>query len=155
VAKGASQGGVNSMGVRAPPLLSLFGDEPVLPARARQMSRIRGRDTRPELALRKALWRAGVRFRVDVRGLPGRPDVANRRAKFAVFVDGCFWHGCPWHFKAPKTRRAFWSEKIERNKRKRIEVLRSFPQGWLVVELFECELEGPRPPEIAKELVRR
>lgn len=131
---------------RAPPLLSFF-EGTVSPERSRQMGRIKGRDTRPELALRQEVWRQGARFRVHVRGLPGRPDLANKRAKVAVFVDGCFWHGCPFHFVMPKTRRKFWVEKIRRNRLKRDAVKAVYGPDWTVVEVFECELRDDLPSE--------
>ena len=78
------------------------------------MSRIRGRDTRPEMLLRKALWHAGYRYRLR-SDLPGSPDLVFPGARLAVFVDGCFWHGCPIHYSAPATRRDFWAAKLRRN----------------------------------------
>lgn len=109
------------------------------------MSRIRGKDTTPERLLRSALFRQGYRFRKHSKGIPGRPDVVHKGAQLAVFVDGCFWHGCPRHYRAPKTRREFWDWKIGYNrdlrKRKRSELERL---GWLVLEMWECEvLENP------------
>lgn len=121
------------------------------------MSKIRGKDTKPELALRRSLWAAGARFRTHAQDLPGRPDIANRRAKVAVFVDGCFWHGCPRHFKAPKTRREFWIEKIARNRRARTRVLAAYADDWKVVQVFECAIAqdlAPIADELAKDLLR-
>lgn len=106
------------------------------------MARIRGKDTGPERALRSAVWQAGGRFRTHVKGLPGRPDLANRRAKVAVFVDGCFWHGCPRHFKPPRTRREFWVEKIRRNQENRRRHLAGYPDGWTLFEVYECQLRA-------------
>ncbi|HET6398914.1 MAG TPA: very short patch repair endonuclease [Candidatus Thermoplasmatota archaeon] len=151
MAKGVDQGRVK---VAAVPLLALFGNDPVSPERSRQMSRIRGRDTGPELRLRRALWAAGARFRLHVKDLPGRPDIANKSARVAIFVDGCFWHGCPRHFKAPATRCGFWVEKTERNKRRRVQVLRAFPSGWRLHQVFECQLTDARAAELANDLVR-
>jgi DNA mismatch endonuclease (patch repair protein) len=124
-----------------PPLLSFFSGE-VEPARSTQMGRIRGKDTGPERDLRTAVWRLGGRFRTHVRGLPGTPDLANRRAKVAVFVDGCFWHGCPRHFRVPKTRAAFWSEKIHRNQENRRRHVSEYPSDWRVFQFYECGLKG-------------
>ena len=83
-------------------------------SRSENMSRIRRRDTRPEITLRKALWRAGHRYRLD-SDLPGSPDLVFRRPRVAIFVDGCFWHGCPIHYSAPSTRFDFWAAKLKRN----------------------------------------
>lgn len=92
---------------------------PVLPATRRTMQANRGRDTGPEVALRSLLHQAGMRFRVDLP-LPfdrrRRADIVFTRVGLYVFVDGCFWHGCPEHFVMPKTRREFWEAKIEGNR---------------------------------------
>jgi DNA mismatch endonuclease (patch repair protein) len=117
------------------------------------MSRIRGRDTAPELALRRALWKEGVRFRVNVRDLPGRPDIASKKAKVAVFVDGCFWHGCPEHYRAPRTRRAYWEEKIRRNQERRRQVMQQYPPDWQAFEVFECVL-GKDLPNIQRRVAK-
>jgi DNA mismatch endonuclease (patch repair protein) len=108
------------------------------------MAKIRGKDTRPEVQLRKALWREGLRFRVHDKSLPGTPDISHKSRKIAIFVDGCFWHGCPEHFKLPKTRSEFWKEKIGRNQEKRKEVLASY-HDWMVFECFECEINNNLP----------
>lgn len=78
------------------------------------MARIRARDTAPEVATRRALWAAGLRYRLRP-DLPGTPDLAFVGARLAVFVDGCFWHGCPQHYSFPATRQAFWAAKLRRN----------------------------------------
>lgn len=104
------------------------------------MSKVRGKDTKPELALRKALSARGARYRIHTTSLPGRPDLSNASKRVAVFVDGCFWHGCPRHFRLPKTRRAFWEEKIRRNKEKREQVRAAYSPDWHVFEIFECDL---------------
>ncbi|WP_279235764.1 very short patch repair endonuclease [Nocardioides sp. SR21] len=94
-------------------------EPPVTPAVRRTMMSNRGRDTGPELALRSLLHRSGLRFRVD-HPLPfdrrRRADIVFTRVGLHVFVDGCFWHGCPEHFVLPKTRTEFWSQKIETNR---------------------------------------
>lgn len=124
------------------PLLHLYDDtDPVSTQRSRTMSRIRGKDTKPEMALRRALHAAGLRYRVHDKSLPGTPDISNKSRKVAIFVDGCFWHGCPQHFKVPKTRSDFWEEKIRRNQEKRREVRASYGADWTVVELFECRIK--------------
>src|SRR5450759_5051369 len=83
--------------------------------RSYNMSRIRGSDTGPELLLRKAMWRLGLRYRLKA-GLPGRPDMVFPKYDTVVFVDGCFWHGCPKHMPWPKSNAAFWRAKIIGNK---------------------------------------
>lgn len=101
------------------PQSQMLSDPPVAAATRRTMQGNRGRDTRPELALRSLLHREGMRFRVDYP-LPfdrrRRADIVFTRVDLYVFVDGCFWHGCPTHFVMPKTRREFWAAKIEANR---------------------------------------
>ena len=80
------------------------------------MQRMPRRDTGPELVLRRALHRAGVRFRVHRADLPGRPDIVLVSLRVAVFVDGCFWHGCPTHGVAPRANADFWAAKIAGNR---------------------------------------
>lgn len=111
--------------------------------RSRIMSRIRGRDTKPELQLRSLVFAAGLRFRANRKSVPGTPDLSNASRKLAVFVDGCFWHGCPRHYKEPKSRPEYWRTKIQRNKQRKDEVLVQLAD-WKVVEIWECELrENP------------
>lgn len=80
-----------------------------------EMRKMPRRDTKPELALRKELYRRGIRYRVNLGGLPGRPDIALTRAKIAVFVDGCFWHACPVHGTLPRNNRDWCHAKLARN----------------------------------------
>lgn len=92
------------------------GDPPASsPAVAKTMSKIHRRDTKLELKVRRELHRRGLRFRVDFGAAPGRPDIAFTRAKVAVFLDGCFWHGCPLHGTWPKSNAEWWKAKIGRN----------------------------------------
>lgn len=105
------------------------------------MSRIRGKNTKPEIVLRKLLWSAGYRYRLKSR-LPGKPDIVFPRHKLAVFVDGCFWHGCPKHAVMPKTNRTFWREKLSRNMQRDREVnVQIRKMGWRVVRIWEHEIE--------------
>lgn len=106
------------------------------------MAAVKQRDTAPELRLRRALKACGLGYRVNGRsGLPGRPDVWFPGARVAVFVDGCFWHGCPIHGVTPKTNSAFWLTKIGGNRERDVRVdlsLRSM--GWKVVRVWEHEV---------------
>lgn len=108
------------------------------------MSRIRGKDTKPELALRKALHERGFRYLLNRKTLPGSPDLALPKYRSAVFVHGCFWHGHNCHrCKVPRTRTSFWIEKIERNKRRDQAVEQELTRlGWRVVIVWECSLVG-------------
>jgi DNA mismatch endonuclease (patch repair protein) len=105
------------------------------------MSRIRRRDTLPELRLRKAVWRAGLRgYRIDRRNLPGRPDIAWGARSVAVFVDGAFWHGHPSAFKRGKSG-AYWDEKIARNmERDKSSTAALEAMGWSVLRFWDFEI---------------
>lgn len=101
----------------------------------------RQRDTSAELRLRSILHRAGLRFRVDQRPeqtIRSRADILFRRAKVAVFVDGCFWHSCPQHGTSPKTNHAWWKEKLERNVARDSNTDRALDElGWVVLRFWE------------------
>lgn len=106
------------------------------------MARVKGKDTKPEMRLRRALHAAGLRYRLQAKELAGRPDIVFRQAKLAVFVHGCFWHrhpGCE-HARMPKSRLDFWEPKLaanaERDARQQAELAAA---GWTVVTLWECE----------------
>jgi DNA mismatch endonuclease, patch repair protein len=107
-----------------------------------RMEQQRRRDTRPELALRRAVWRLGLRYRVDIPPIPGRQraDLVFTRAKVAVYVDGCFWHMCPTHSSIPKANRAWWVSKLNANvARDRATDARLREAGWTVVRVWEHE----------------
>jgi DNA mismatch endonuclease (patch repair protein) len=109
--------------------------------RSHCMSRIRGRNTGPELTVRKALWALGLRYRTH-SAIPGRPDIVFAGAKVAVFIDGCFWHGCALHGVKPKTNRDFWREKIRKNRARDRKVTRILEaDGWSVLRFWEHEVE--------------
>lgn len=120
--------------------------------RSRMMAGIRGKDTKPELEIRRALHRKGFRFRLHAKDLPGRPDILLPRYNVAILVHGCFWHGhdCPY-FKRPSTRQSFWLSKIagtkRRDERKLTELLEL---GWRVLIVWECALRDRRPVEKAE-----
>ena len=107
------------------------------------MSHIRSVNTKPEVALRRALWRRGFRYRVNVKGLPGSPDIVLPKHRTVVFVHGCFWHGhngCK-EYTVPKTNTEFWVNKVARNQERDQEVWRKLEaKGWSVVIVWECEL---------------
>jgi DNA mismatch endonuclease (patch repair protein) len=110
--------------------------------RRRNMRAIRRRDTKPEIALRSALHRAGFRYRCDFRiDLPVgrvRPDIVFTRRRVAVFIDGCFWHSCPTHGSSPKANEAYWSPKLARNRERDIRNTDLLKQaGWKVVRVWE------------------
>lgn len=105
------------------------------------MSRIRARDTGPELQLRKALFKMGVRgYRLHYR-LTGKPDLMFIRKRLAVFIDGCFWHKCPVHFVQPETRTEFWMNKIDGNVARDAKVNAQLKEaGWRVLRFWEHEI---------------
>lgn len=113
--------------------------------RSRMMSGIRGRDTRPERTMRKALFARGMRFRLHAKNLPGRPDLVFPRYRAVVFVHGCYWHqhpGCSFATR-PASHVQFWSEKLASNVARdihRIDELRA--RGWRVAVVWECELRA-------------
>ncbi|WP_426664467.1 very short patch repair endonuclease [Rhodanobacter aciditrophus] len=113
--------------------------------RSALMSRIRGKDTRPELLVRRSLWRAGFRYRLQARELPGKPDLVLPKWKAAVFVHGCFWHrhnGCAY-FRLPRTRPQFWDTKLRRNSdRDAGAISRLMEEGWRVAVVWECALRA-------------
>jgi len=116
------------------------------------MSRNKRSDTKPELLLRKALWAADLRYRVKNK-LPGRPDIIYPGARVAIFVDGCFWHGCPSHYQAPANNSEKWLKKITATK-KRDELVRKELQieGWKVIRFWEHSVE--RNTDECVEIVR-
>lgn len=119
-------------------------DQEPSPARSRNMARIRSQDTAPELALRSLMHRAGYRFRVHKRGLPGTPDLYLAKYNTAVFVHGCFWHGHQGCRRAtiPKTRTSFWKKKIERNKQRDAAVMAQLKNiGIRTIVVWQCELK--------------
>src|SRR5207237_249011 len=103
-----------------------------------QMSRMPRSSTKPELLVRRALHAAGLRFTVNRRDLPGTPDIVFTRARLAVFVDGCFWHGCGEHGVIPKNNREWWTAKLERNAERDLEKDAALEVlGWMPVHLWE------------------
>src|SRR5689334_11075326 len=124
--------------------------------RSRCMARIRGRDTGPEIKLRKALWQLRLRYRLR-HPLDGKPDIVFVKKRVAVFVDGCFWHGCPTHSNLPKNNAAFWATKLSRNKARDKQVTRILRRnGWTVIRVWEHALEknAARVAEKIRKLVR-
>jgi len=121
--------------------------------RSQLMASVRQRDTKPELELRRALWASGCRYRKQA-ALPGRPDLAFPGARLAVFVDGCYWHGCPRHYSSPATNRPFWDAKLrandERDQRKDTELT---ALGWRCLHVWECDVKGQR--DVVVDRVRR
>lgn len=115
------------------------------------MRAVKSSNTKPEIALRKALFALGYRYRINAKGLPGKPDIVFPKYKTVIFVHGCFWHGhdCKRGSRIPKTNRAYWTEKIARNKARDIKNADALSKlGWRVITLWECELKSLDPAAI-------
>lgn len=125
------------------------------PTRSRMMSGIRGRNTRPEMRLRKALHARGLRYRLHRRSLPGTPDIVFPALRAAIMVHGCFWHrheGCRYATN-PATRPEFWQDKFQQNvERDRANEQALSAAGWRVATIWECAL---RRPEVVEETAER
>lgn len=110
--------------------------------RSKVMASIHSKDTLPEVLLRKALWRKGFRFRVQYG--KSKMDVAFPKQKVAVFVDGCFWHGCPVHSHKIGTNEGYWGPKLEKNQeRDKVKTAQLQGEGWVVLRFWEHELANP------------
>lgn len=120
------------------------------------MSGIRGKDTKPEMLLRRGLHRRGFRFRLHGVALPGKPDLVFPRYRAVLFAQGCFWHGHSCHlFKWPKSRAEFWHRKINENRdRDRLSIQNLRDRGWRVGEIWECALKGRTRLAVAEVLDR-
>ncbi|MGF1925419.1 MAG: very short patch repair endonuclease [Bacteroidia bacterium] len=111
--------------------------------RSSMMSKIRGKNSVPELLLRRALWAKNIRFRIHRKDLPGRPDIVIEKYKLAIFVDGDFWHGYEWERRKPKTNESFWIPKIERNMERDRYVNSTLTEmGYNVMRFWEHDVEG-------------
>lgn len=108
------------------------------------MSRIRGKATKPEIKVRHWLWSHGYRYRLNVKSVPGKPDIVLRKYRTAIFVNGCFWHGhvgCS-KYVVPKSNTEFWLTKIERNKERDQQNYKDLHDaGWHVIIIWECQLK--------------
>ena len=120
--------------------------EPVFnttPERSKLMRKIKGTDTEPEVILRKVLWKLGIRYRLNVSKLPGKPDIVIAKQKLIVFIDGEFWHGYNWEEKKPKIKanRDYWIKKIERNMQRDIDNVKKLRlMGYTVLRFWEHEI---------------
>ena len=127
--------------------------------RSRMMAGITGKDTRPEVLIRKGLHARGLRFRLHQPGLPGRPDLVFASRRSVIFVNGCFWHGHRCHlFKWPATRQEWWRDKIKATRRRDRRVIRELiSDDWRVLTIWECALKGKtrRPHETVINLAAR
>jgi len=128
-------------------------------ARSAQMALIRGRDTKPELRVRRAMHAAGLRYRLQAKDLPGKPDLVFRSRGVAMFVHGCFWHQHPDPTcklaRMPKSKLDFWRPKLEGNRLRDVRILKELEaRGWSVIEVWECQ-SGANELEALAERVKR
>jgi len=126
--------------------------------RSFNMSRIRSKDTKPEMIVRRFLFRKGYRFRLHDKKLPGTPDLVLRKYKTVIFINGCFWHGheaCKYYV-VPKTRTEWWLKKINRNKQLDSENIKKLTaSGWKVITIFECELKDGKTEKTLNHIIRQ
>ena len=110
--------------------------------RSEIMSKVRSKDSKIEVNFRKVIWEAGFRYRKNPTKYFGKPDLVLKKYKTVIFVDSCFWHGCKQHCRLPATRKRFWNEKIERNKKRDKKVNRHYKKiGWNVIRVWEHDLK--------------
>jgi len=126
--------------------------------RSFNMSQIKGKDTKPEILVRKFLHAEGFRYRLHVKKLPGKPDIVLKKYNTVILIHGCFWHGhegCKY-FIEPKTRTQWWLEKINRNKAKDSENIDHLQKlGWKIIIIWECRLKKDKRQNTYKELLNR
>ena len=124
--------------------------------RSYNMSRIKSKNTKPEMVVRKALFANGFRFRLHDKKLPGKPDIVLRKYKAVIFIHGCFWHGhagCKY-FVIPKTRTEWWIKKINRNKElDTINESKIKLMGWKVFNIYECDIRKDDFPSFIKNIM--
>lgn len=124
--------------------------------RSYNMSRIRGKDTKPEILVRKFLFSRGFRYRINVKEIPGKPDLVLKKYRTVIFVNGCFCHGhdnCKY-FVLPKTRTDWWKNKIEQTKERDFFNEKALTEmGWNVLIIWECQLKSKRKDETLQRLV--
>lgn len=135
-----------------------MADNHSIEQRSYNMSRIRSTDTKPELLVRKFLFALGFRYRLNVSGLQGKPDIVLKKYKTVIFINGCFWHGhegCRYYV-IPKTKTEWWLNKISRTKNRDADAYAALVQaGWNVIVVWECELRPDRQEEKLSNLVKQ
>ena len=110
--------------------------------RRRNMQAVKGKETKLENLVTKELWKKGFRFRRNLNDLPGKPDIAIKKYKIVIFIDSCFWHKCEYHYKAPKTNKEFWENKIAGNRHRDLEINQYYKkQNWYILRIWEHEIK--------------
>lgn len=111
--------------------------------RHKNMTHIRSTNTKIESDVTKALWERGYRFRKNVKSLPGKPDIAIKKYKIVIFLDSCFWHKCPEHFKKPKSNLEYWEPKIKRNIERDAEINQYYKNNnWHILRIWEHSIKS-------------
>ncbi len=119
--------------------------------RSEIMSKVKSKDSKIEIDFRKAIWRAGLRYRKNPPKYFGKPDLVLKKYKTVIFVDSCFWHGCKKHCRLPATRKKYWTEKIERNRKRDQEVNCYYRKiGWKIIRVWEHEIKNSLKETIKK-----
>ena len=109
--------------------------------RSEIMSRIKSKDSKIETEFRRAIWKAGFRYRKNVKSYFGKPDLVLKKYKIVIFIDSCFWHGCKKHCRLPATNKKYWIDKIKRNKERDKEVNRYYKKiGWNIIRIWEHDI---------------
>lgn len=112
-------------------------------ARSQNMRAIRSTSTKLETEICRQLWKKGIRFRKNVKNLYGKPDIAIKKYKIVIFLDSCFWHGCPVHYRIPKSNEEYWYKKIHRNIDRDKEVNEYYYQNrWHLLRVWEHEIKN-------------
>ncbi len=110
--------------------------------RSEIMGTVRSKDTKMEIAFRKAIWRKGFRYSKNSSKYFGKPDIVLKKYKTVIFLDSCFWHGCKKHCRIPIARKKYWTEKIERNKQRDKEVNSYYKKvGWKIIRVWEHDIK--------------
>ncbi len=110
--------------------------------RRNTMKAVKSKDSKMEVKFRSALWHSGLRFNKNVSSMLGKPDIVFPRKKIVVFLDSCFWHGCPEHLRLPSSNSQYWEAKINRNKTRDLEVNLAYMElGWEVLRIWEHQLK--------------
>lgn len=123
--------------------------------RSQIMSRVKSKDSKIEMDLRKALWKKGFRFRKNASNYFGKPDIVLPKYKTVIFVDSCFWHGCRWHCRMPSTSQAYWKKKIDRNRERDKKVTKYYKkENWKVFRIWEHEIEKNGEDALKKILLK-
>jgi len=123
--------------------------------RSKVMSLIKCKDTKIEVLFRKELWKNGIRYRKNLNKYFGKPDIVLKKYQTVIFLDSCFWHGCPDHLRIPSSNKDYWNKKIQRNTQRDCEVNQYYQSiGWKIIRIWEHEIKYNRYQLIADNLIK-